>query len=71
MATDATTNQAFRAWLWEVDQLCLARFGVRLSDLGDLRTRDAFDNDVSPASFFEEDVLGMLREEFGSLVDKL
>ena len=71
MATDRMTVQAFQAWLRDVDKLCLARFGLGLSDLPDIRTRDAFDNDVSPAEFFEEDVLAMMREEFGSLVDEL
>ncbi len=69
MATDSTRDQAFDAWRREVSALCLAKFGVELCDLPDLRTRDAFDNDVSPAEFFREDVLPLMREEFGSPVD--
>jgi hypothetical protein len=70
MATDSIPNPAFFAWLREVNQLCFLRFGLTLSDLPDLRTRDAFDNDVSPVDFMAEDVLPMLREEFGGLVDE-
>lgn len=59
----------FRAWLQEVSRLCQARYGLALSDLPDLRTRGAFDEEVSPQEFFEEEVKEMMREEFGSLAD--
>lgn len=68
----ATKQEAdFRLWLKEVDQLCLKKFGLRLFDLPDLRTRDAFDAGNSPEEFFTEDVLAMMREDFGPIVDEL
>jgi hypothetical protein len=64
---DDEKDPEFRAWLEAVSRLCLQKFGLRLSDLQDMLTRDAFDNDVGPAEFFREEVLPMMAEEFGSL----
>lgn len=64
-------NQAFKDWLKQVDALCLAKFHIGLADLPDMLTRDAFDDDVTPEEFFEEDVMRVAREEFGSLIDEL
>ena len=61
---------AFKTWLGEVNLLCLKRFGIALNDLPDMCTRDAFDGGVHPEEFFEEDVMGLMREEFGDLVDE-
>ena len=64
-------DQAFRDWLGQVDGFCLARFELGLDDLPDLNTRDAFDAGLSAKDFFEDDVMALAREEFGSLVDEL
>lgn len=71
MATDPNPGRAYHVWLREVDKLCLALLGVKLADLRGLRTRDAFDNDVSPAEFLQELLLHLVREKFGSRVDKV
>lgn len=73
MAKERTDDKttAFKDWLGQVDGLCLAKFHIGLDDLPDLLTRDAFDNGTSPEDFFEEDVMNMVREEFGTLVDEL
>jgi hypothetical protein len=68
---DPSDEARFRAWLREVDALCRRRFGLRLDDLPDMLTRDAFDEGVPPEDFFEEDVLRVVREEFGELADDL
>jgi len=36
-----------------------------------LNTRDAFTAGTTPAVFFEDDVLPMMREEYGDLIDQL
>ncbi len=61
----------YKKWLSEVDQLCRGKFGLRLNDLQDFLTRDAFDSGVSPKDFFDEEVIPAMREEYGSLVDDL
>ena len=61
----------FKKWLGEVDQLCLTTFQLTLSDLSDLNTRDAFDAGTTPAAFFEDDVMTLMREEYGALIDQL
>ena len=69
-ATDGEFDEEdadFREWLEAVSRLCLQRFGLRLSDLPDMLTRDAFDEGVGPAEFFREEVLPMMAEEYGSL----
>ncbi len=55
----------------EVNGFCLAKFHIGLDDLPDLCTRDAFDSGMSAQDFFENDVMDLAREEFGSLVDDL
>jgi hypothetical protein len=64
-------DQAFRDWLGQVNGFCLAKFHIGLDDLPDLCTRDAFDSGMSAQDFFENDVMELAREEFGSLVDDL
>lgn len=71
MPTKKANNAAFRNWLREIDDLCLAKLGVSLDDLPDLLTRDAFEAGTTPEEFFAEDVVELAREEFGSLVDEL
>ena len=51
----------FECWLSAVDALVSREFGVGLFDLADMNLRDAFEDGVSPAEFFENDV----REEVG------
>lgn len=68
---ESTPDQEFSTWLDTVDQLCLEKFGLSLDDLPDVCTRDAFDSGMTPLEFFQDDVLPMLREEFGELVDDL
>jgi hypothetical protein len=70
MPTDPKTAE-FKAWLKEVDKLCLAKFTVGLSDLPDMLTRDAFDSGVTPKEFFDDDVMRTMREDFGDTVDEL
>jgi hypothetical protein len=62
---------AFAAWKSQVSKLIQQRFGLTLDDLPDMMTRDAFDSGTSPDEFFEEDVMQVMREDFGSLVDEI
>lgn len=55
----------FKLWRQAVSVLVRRAFGVSLADLPDMMTRDAFDQGVSPESFFQEDVVRVAREEFG------
>lgn len=64
-------DQAFRDWLGQVNGFCLAKFHIGLDDLPDMCTRDAFESGMSAQDFFENDVMDLAREEFGSLVDEL
>lgn len=64
-------DQEFNAWKEAVSRLCLQKFELRLSDLPDMMTRDAFDSGVSPEDFFADDVMNVMREDFGDLVDEL
>lgn len=68
---ESVIDWAFQDWLKEVNRLCRAKFGIGLSDLPDMLTRDAFDGGVLAKDFFEDDVMRMAREEFGDLVDAL
>ena len=71
MATTAKPPSAFNRWQNQVDTLCRKRFGLSLSHLPDMLTRDAFDAGTTPQEFFEEEVMSVLREDFGSAVDNL
>lgn len=71
MSQEPKNDAAFITWLSEVEELCLAKLGLSLDDLPDLLTRDAFDAGVTPEEFFEDDVMELVREEFGSLVEEL
>lgn len=64
---DDKKSSAYRAWYREVSRLCEEHFGVTLSDLPDLLTRDAYDSGTTPEDFFNEDVAELVMEEFGSL----
>lgn len=57
----------YRSWYREVSRLCEEHFGVVLSDLPDLLTRDAFDSGTTPEAFLDEDVAELVIKEFGSL----
>ena len=59
-------TEAFCLWRAAVSLLVRKTFGVALADLPDMATRDAFDAGVSPESFFSEDVVSLMREEYGS-----
>lgn len=66
------TTASFGDWLYRVSDLTLAKFGVTYEELPDLLfVRSAYNDGVSPEEFFEEDVVPMVREEFGSIVDDL
>lgn len=56
----------FKLWRQAVSALVRRTFGVSLSDLPDMTTRDAFDQGISPESFFQEEVVSVAREEFGN-----
>ena len=71
MSTAPDTAAAFRAWRAEVSKLCRTKFGLTLDDLPDMMTRDAFDAGTSPEEFFEDEVMRVMREDFGSVVDEL
>lgn len=71
MAATATLPDEFTTWKRDVSKLCQERFGLSLSDLPDMLTRDAFDSGTSPEEFFEDEVMRMMREDFGSLADEL
>lgn len=64
-------EEAFADWLAEVDRLCRNRFGVSLDDLPDMSTRSAFDADVMPHEFFAEEVVRLVREDFGDLAEEV
>lgn len=65
-------TEAFCLWRAAVSRLVQRTFGVALADLPDMATRDAFDAGVSPESFFAEDVVRLMREEYGSeMVDAM
>ncbi len=59
-------TEEFKLWRQAVSHLVRRSFGVSLDDLPDLMTRDSFDQGISPESFFEDDVVSMLREEYGN-----
>ena len=71
MENDTDNETAFRDWLRAVSALCVGKFGLTLRDLPDMLTRDAFDEGVTPAEFFEDDVMRVMREDFGALVDDI
>ena len=67
----AEEEEEYRAWKRSVSAICQRRFALHLSDLPDMLTRDAFDERISPEEFFEEDVMRMMHEEYGDLIDEL
>jgi hypothetical protein len=69
--TAPSPEAAFAAWKAEVSTICAQRFGLTLDDLPDMLTRDAFDAGTTPDEFFEDDVMQVMREDFGSLVDEI
>lgn len=62
-------DEDFRRWTESVSRKCNRRWGLNLDDLPDLRTRDAFDAGLTPEQFFDEEVVNVMREEFGGLVE--
>jgi len=60
----------FKEWLIAVDQLLMKEFSLTLSDLPDMLTRSAYDSGQSPEDFYANDVMELMREEFGPLVDE-
>jgi hypothetical protein len=64
---DTDERDGFAAWLAAVDRLVMEKYALTLADLPDLlMTRDAFDNGTSPEVFFREDVMALIRDEFGA-----
>lgn len=59
----------FRRWIETVSRKCNRRWGLQLDDLPDLRTRDAFEAGLTPEQFFDEEVMNVMREEFGGLAE--
>lgn len=59
----------FRCWRESVNRLCLERWELDLDDLPDLRERDAFDAGITPHEFLDEEIVKLVREEFGSLAE--
>lgn len=57
---------SFERWMEEVNRLCLSTFGLSIHDLPDMCFRDAFDCNVSPEEFMQEE-LGNLSQ----LADKI
>ncbi len=41
----------FRAWMDDVDQICLLTYGMSIYDLPDMAYYDAFDSGQSPEEF--------------------
>lgn len=64
-------DKGFKIWLKQVNKLCMDKFDLSLDDLPDILTRDAYDAGISPEDFFEEDVMAMMREEYGDLMEQL
>ena len=64
-------DQEFKDWKQAVSRLCQQKFQLSLSDLPDMMTRDAFDSGTSPEDFFADDVMNIMREDFGDAVDEL
>lgn len=72
MADEERVNDCtFNEWRSEVNRLRLGRFCESLDNLPDLMTWDAWHDGVPPDEFFEDDVMEMMREEYGSIIDKL
>lgn len=61
-----TIDPDFEAWKQSVSDLIMKHFGLTLDDLPDMLTRDAFDGEVSPEDFYEDTVIEVIKEEFGS-----
>jgi hypothetical protein len=59
----------FEEWKTAVTRLIYHRFNLTLDDLPDMMTRSAFDDDITPQEFFENDVMDVMREEYGPFVD--
>jgi hypothetical protein len=64
---DTCDEVTFDAWVLGVDSVTRKRLGVRLDDLPDLCTRDAYDNGSSIGSFFHEDVVQAFRDDLCDL----
>ena len=67
----SATNAAFKTWLTAVSLLTAKKFGLTLDDLPDMMTRDAFDAGTTPEEFFADEVMRVMREDFGPEVDEL
>lgn len=65
------TDQEFRVWRAAVSDLVRQKFSLTLDDLPDMLTRDAFDGGTTPREFFDDEVMRVMREDFGSVVDEL
>lgn len=66
---DEASDDDFRAWLTSVNRLCLGRWGLSLDDLPDMPTRSGFDAGAEPEEFFEDEVVPLALETFGSDTD--
>lgn len=67
---EAEPDQEFREWLASVSRLCVKRFDLQLDDLPDMLTRSSFDAGASPEEFFGDEVVPLVREQFGELSDE-
>jgi hypothetical protein len=65
------TDEQFQVWRAAVSELVRQKFGLGLDDLPDMLTRSAFDEGVTPREFFDDEVMRLMREDFGSVIDEL
>jgi len=47
----------YQEWIDTVDSMCWDELGLSIHDLPDVMTRDGFDDELTPAEFFEMSVL--------------
>ena len=61
----AEGDEAFAAWLREVDEIVGRKLQVGIFDLPDLLYRDAFDAGTTPEEYVRENVAALVRDGFG------
>ena len=69
MSHHTDDDRHFEEWRTAVTRILWHRFKLSLDDLPDMMTRSAFNNGVTPQEFYDNDVMDVLREEFGPFVD--
>jgi hypothetical protein len=65
MSHHLDNDRHYQEWKTAVTRLLWDEFHLTLDDLPDMLTRDAFDNGTTPREFYENDVMDVMREEFG------